>query len=76
MSFKGLLSELNHVNVLFFSFQGYSDIRESTLFKRMEILIFDTHRRLSTIVSPFKFMQRHSNEGCLFTLKKTCDIDC
>ena len=28
---KGLLNELSHVNVLFFSFQGYSDIRESTL---------------------------------------------
>ena len=40
----------------------------------MEILIFDTHRQLSTIVSPFKFMQRHSSEGCLFTSEKTCDV--
>ena len=30
-SLKGLQSELSHVNVLFFSFQGYSDIKESTL---------------------------------------------
>ena len=28
---KGLQRELSHVNVLFFSFQGYSEIRESTL---------------------------------------------
>ena len=28
---KGLQSELSHVNVLFLSFQGYSDIRELTL---------------------------------------------
>ena len=28
---KGLQSELSHVNVLFFLFQGCSDIRESTL---------------------------------------------
>ena len=30
-SLKGLQSELSHVNVLFFLFQGYSNIRESTL---------------------------------------------
>ena len=40
----------------------------------MEILIFDTHRRLSAIISPFKFMQRHSSEGCLFTLEITYDV--
>ena len=28
---KGLLGELIHVNVLFISFQGYSDIRESSI---------------------------------------------
>ena len=28
---QGLQRELSHVNVLFFSFQGYSEIRESTL---------------------------------------------
>ena len=30
----------------------------------MEILIFDTHRLLSAIISPFQFTQRHSGEGC------------
>ena len=40
----------------------------------MEILIFNTHRRLSAIISPFKFTQRHSSEGCLFTSEKTCDV--
>ena len=28
----------------------------------MKILIFDTHRRVSAIISPFKFMQCHSSE--------------
>ena len=36
--------------------------------------MFDTHQRLSAVTSPFKFMQHHSSEGCLFTLEKTCDI--
>ena len=36
----------------------------------MEILIFDTHRRLSARISPFKFTQRHSSEGCLLHRKK------
>ena len=40
----------------------------------MEILIFDTHWQLSAIISPFKFMQHHSSEDCLFTSKKTCDV--
>ena len=42
----------------------------------MEILIFDTHQQLSAIISPFKFMQCHSSEGCLFTLEKTYDVEC
>ena len=37
----------------------------------MEILIFDTHQQLSVIISPFKFMQHHSTEDCLFTSEKT-----
>ena len=40
----------------------------------MEILIFDTQWQLSAMISPFKFIQRHSSEGCLFTSEKTCDI--
>ena len=36
----------------------------------MEILIFDTHRRLSFIVTLYKFTQRHSIEGCLFSSEK------
>ena len=38
----------------------------------MEILIFDTHQPLSTIIPSFKFTQHHSSEGYLFTLEKTC----
>ena len=45
-------------------------------FKTMEILIFDTNWPLSAIISPFQFTQRHFSEGCLFTLKKACDIEC
>ena len=48
---------------------------ENQPFFKMEILIFDTHRPLSTIIYPFQFTQRHSCEGCLFTLGKTCDIE-
>ena len=36
----------------------------------MEILIFDTNRPLSAIISPFQFAQRHSSECCLFTSEK------
>ena len=36
----------------------------------MEILIFDTQRRYSTINSPYKSTQRHSGEGCLFPSEK------
>ena len=39
-------------------------------FESMEILIFDTNRQLSAIISPFKFTQRHSNEGRLFASEK------
>ena len=38
--------------------------------------MFDTQRRLSAIISHFKFTQRHSSEGCLFTSEKTSDIEC
>ena len=52
--FKGIVKR-------FFLFQGYSDMRESPLLKRREIFIFDTHRRLSAIIAPSKFTQRHSS---------------
>ena len=42
----------------------------------MEIFIFDTHWRLSTITAPYKFTQGHSSEGCLFSSEKTCDVEC
>ena len=45
-------------------------------FKRMEILIFDTHWPFSAIIYPFKFTQFHSHEGFLFTLRKTCGREC
>ena len=37
----------------------------------MEILIFDIHRSLSAIISPFQFTQRPSSEGCLFKSLET-----
>ena len=40
----------------------------------MEILIFDTHPRLSTIISLYTFKQRHSSDGGLFSSEKTCDV--
>ena len=61
---------MSHVNVVFVSFQGYADKIESSLFKRIKILILDPHRRLSAIISPYKFMQRHFSEGCLFLSEK------
>ena len=36
--------------------------------------MFDTHRRLSAIIASYKFTQRHSSEGRLFSSEKTCDI--
>ena len=60
----------------------YSHLRDTPtlenqpFFKRMESLIFDTQRPLPAIISPFQFTQRHSNEGCLFTSEKTCDVEC
>ena len=36
----------------------------------MEILIFDTHRQLFAIISPYRFMLRHFSEGRLFSSKK------
>ena len=43
-------------------------------FKRMEIITFDTHRRLFAIISPYEYMQRHSSESCLFLSEKACDV--
>ena len=40
----------------------------------MEILIFDTSLQLSTIISPYKFMQHHFSEGSLFSSEKTSDL--
>ena len=37
----------------------------------MRILISDTRWRLSVIISPYKFMQRHFSESCLFSSEKT-----
>ena len=44
--------------------------------KKMEVMIFDTHQRLSAIIPPYKYTQHHSSESCLFSLEKTCDIEC
>ena len=45
-------------------------------FKRMEIFIFDHHRPLSAIISPYKTVQHHFTEGRLFLSEKTCDVSC
>ena len=50
--------------------------RINPYFESMEILIFDTHQRLCAKISLFEFTQRHSSEGCLFTSKKPCDVEC
>ena len=39
----------------------------------MEIFIFDPDRLISAIIATYKFTQRHSREGCLFSPEKTCD---
>ena len=51
-------------------------LENQPFFKRMEILIFDTHRALSAIISPFQFTHCHSSEGGLFISEKTCDVEC
>ena len=38
--------------------------------------MFDAHRRLSAIIAPYKFTQRDSSEGCVFSSEKTCDVKC
>ena len=36
----------------------------------------DTHNRLSAMISPYKYTQRHSREDCLLSSQKTCDVEC
>ena len=55
-------------------FKDTLTLENQPFFKRMEILISDTHRPLSAIISPFQCTQRHSSEGCLFISEKTCDV--
>ena len=57
-------------------FKDTLTLENQPFFKRLEILIFDTHRPLSAIISPFHFTQRDLSEGCLFTSEKTCDVEC
>ena len=57
-------------------FKDNLTLENQPFFKRMEISIFDTHRPLSAIISPFQFTQRHSSEGCLFASEKPCDVEC
>ena len=64
------------VNVLFFLFRDTLTQENQHFFKSMEILIFDTHREISAVISPFEFTQRHYSEGCLFILEKTCNVEC
>ena len=57
-------------------FKNTLTLENQPFFKRMEILMFDTHLPFSAIISPFQFTQGHSSESCLFTLEKTCDAEC
>ena len=57
-------------------FKDTLTVENQLFFKRMEILIFDTHWPLSTVISPFQLTQGHSSEGGLLTLEKTCDVQC
>ena len=53
-----------------FNFKDTLTLDNQPFFKRMEILICDTHWPFSAIISPFQLTQHHSSEGCLFTLEK------
>ena len=33
-------------------------------------MTYDTHQQLSAIISPYKYIQSHSSEGCLFWSEK------
>ena len=57
-------------------FKDTPTLENQSLFKRIEILLSDTHQPLSAIIYPFQFTQCHSPEGCLFTLGKTYDVVC
>ena len=57
-------------------FKDTLTLQNQPFFKRMEILIFDTHQPHSPIISPFQFTQYHSSEGCLFASEKTCEVEC
>ena len=57
-------------------FKDTLTLENQPFFKRMEILIFDTQRSFSAIISLFQFTQGHSSEGCLFKSEKTCDVEC
>ena len=41
-----------------------------SFFKRMQIMKSNTHQWLSVIIPPYKYMQHHSNEGCLLSSEK------
>ena len=51
-------------------------VKEDTLteenhpFERMGNMTFDTHRRLFTMISPYKYAQHHSSENCLYLSEK------
>ena len=76
MSLKGWYGELSDVNVIFFLFQGTRTYENHPFFKKIEIFIFDSQRRLSAIITPYKFTQCYSSKGCLFSSEKTCDVEC
>ena len=40
------------------------------LHERMEIMTFLTQWPISAIISPYKYTQHHSSEGCLYLLEK------
>ena len=57
-------------------FKDTLTLENQPFLKRMEILISDTHRPLSAIISPFQLTQHHSSDGWIFTSEKPCDVEC
>ena len=56
--------------VIFLCFKDTLTSENQVFFKRMKILIFNTHLPLSSIISPFQITRRHSSDGCLLHWKK------
>ena len=67
---KGIVKWAEPCNCYSSHFKDTLTLENQPFVKRMEILIFHTHRPLSAIISPFQFTKCHPSEGCLFTSEK------